>query len=98
MVHDLCQHCFTWVLYCATSKPADIVLLRIWSHSQKSASPHHVLLPAARKIKLAKPSTWSKEEIIGMKREALLDCFDTMKACYGHAWARTSVDLAIEVT
>lgn len=49
-----------------------------------------------RKIKLAKPSTWSKEEITGMKREALLDCFDTMKACYGHAWARTSVDLAIE--
>lgn len=32
-----------------------------------------------------------------MKREALLDCFDTMKACYGKAWARTSVDLAIEV-
>ena len=32
-----------------------------------------------------------------MKREALLDCFDTMKACYGRAWARTSVDLAIEV-
>ena len=32
-----------------------------------------------------------------MKREALLDCFDTMKACYGHAWARTSVDLAVEV-
>ena len=31
-----------------------------------------------------------------MKREALLDCFDTMKACYGRAWARTSVDLAIE--
>jgi len=62
-----------------------------------SASPHHVFLPVARKIKLAKPSTWSKEEITGMKREALLDCFDTMKACYGHAWARTSVDLATEV-
>lgn len=49
-----------------------------------------------RKIKLAKPTTWSKEEITGMKREALLDCFDTMKACYGHAWAWTSVDLAVE--
>ncbi|KAL3134781.1 hypothetical protein ABBQ32_007767 [Trebouxia sp. C0010 RCD-2024] len=49
-----------------------------------------------RKIKLMKPSTWSSKEILGMKREALLDCFDTMKACYGRPWARTSVDLAIE--
>lgn len=55
------------------------------------------LLFGIRKIKLAKPTTWSKEEITGMKREALLDCFDTMQACYGHAWARTSVDLAVEV-
>lgn len=52
---------------------------------------------ACRKIKPVKPSTWSAKEILGMKREALLDCFDTMKACYGRAWARTSVDLAIEV-
>lgn len=49
-----------------------------------------------RKIKLMKPSTWSSKEILGMKREALLDCFDTMKACYGRPWARTSVDLAIK--
>lgn len=53
---------------------------------------------ACRKIKPVKPSTWSAKEILGMKREALLDCFDTMKACYGRAWARTSVDLAIEVS
>ena len=52
---------------------------------------------ACRKIKLVKPSTWSSKEILGMKREALLDCFGTMKACYGKPWARTSVDLAIEV-
>lgn len=52
---------------------------------------------ACRKIKPVKPSTWSAKEILGMKREALLDCFATMKACYGRAWARTSVDLAIEV-
>lgn len=32
-----------------------------------------------------------------MKREALLDCYDTLKSCYGKLWARTSVDLAIEV-
>ena len=32
-----------------------------------------------------------------MKREALLDCYSTLKACYGKPWARTSVDLAIEV-
>ena len=32
-----------------------------------------------------------------LKREALLDCLDTARACYNNAWARTSVDLAIEV-
>ena len=32
-----------------------------------------------------------------LKREALLDCLDTARGCYAHAWARTSVDLAIEV-
>ena len=32
-----------------------------------------------------------------LKREALLDCLDTARGCYRHAWARTSVDLAIEV-
>ncbi len=32
-----------------------------------------------------------------LKREALLDCLDTARACYHNAWARTSVDLAIEV-
>ena len=49
-------------------------------------------------MKYARKGTWSHDEIVGMKREALLDCFDTMRACYGHAWARTLVDLAIEVT
>ena len=32
-----------------------------------------------------------------LKRDALLDCLDTARGCYAHAWARTSVDLAIEV-
>ena len=32
-----------------------------------------------------------------MKREALLDCLDTARDCYRHAWARTSVDIAIQV-
>ena len=32
-----------------------------------------------------------------LKRAALLDCLDTARGCYRHAWARTSVDLAIEV-
>ena len=50
-----------------------------------------------RKVKPAKPSTWAPKEILGMKREALLDCYTTLQACYGQPWARTSVDLAIEV-
>ena len=33
-----------------------------------------------------------------MKREAVLDCFAAARAAYKHAWARTSVDLAIEVS
>jgi len=33
-----------------------------------------------------------------LKRAALLDCLDTARGCYRHAWARTSVDLAIEVS
>lgn len=57
-----------------------------------------LLLSACRKVRFAKKSTWTHDEIIGMKREALLDCFDTMKACYGQAWAKTSVDLAIQVS
>ena len=32
-----------------------------------------------------------------MKREALLDCLATARARYDQAWARTSVDLAIQV-
>ena len=32
-----------------------------------------------------------------MKRDALLDCLDTARDCYCHAWARTSVDIAIQV-
>lgn len=32
-----------------------------------------------------------------MKRDALLDCLDTARDCYRHAWARTSVDIAIQV-
>ena len=31
-----------------------------------------------------------------MKREALLDCFDTARGRYDQAWARTSVDIAIQ--
>ena len=31
-----------------------------------------------------------------MKRDALLDCLDTARDCYRHAWARTSVDIAIQ--
>ena len=32
-----------------------------------------------------------------MKRDALLDCLDTARECYRNAWARTSVDIAIQV-
>lgn len=32
-----------------------------------------------------------------MKRDALLDCLDTARDCYRHAWAHTSVDIAIQV-
>ena len=66
----------------------------MWSTANGACT---VWICACRKIKPVKPSTWSAKEILGMKREALLDCFDTMKACYGRPWARTSVDLAIEV-
>ena len=31
-----------------------------------------------------------------MKREALLDCLDTARSRYDQAWARTSVDIAIQ--
>ncbi len=34
---------------------------------------------------------------MAMKRDALLDCLDTARDCYRHAWARTSVDIAIQV-
>ena len=40
---------------------------------------------------------WSSRESTAMKRDALLDCLDTARDCYRHAWARTSVDIAVEV-
>jgi hypothetical protein len=44
-----------------------------------------------------KGDTWSSKEAGAMKREALLACLETARDCYHNAWARTSVDLAIEV-
>jgi hypothetical protein len=41
-------------------------------------------------------AVWSSREALGMKREALLDCFDTARGRYHQAWARTSVDIAIQ--
>lgn len=40
--------------------------------------------------------TWSEAESAAMKRQALLDCIAAAKEQYHHAWACTSVDLAIE--
>ena len=40
---------------------------------------------------------WSSRESTALKRDALLDCLDTARDCYRHAWARTSVDIAIQV-
>lgn len=45
----------------------------------------------------AKAETWSSREAGGMKREAVLACLETARLCYQHAWARTSVDIAIQV-
>lgn len=42
--------------------------------------------------------TWSEAESAAMKRQALLDCIAAAKEQYHHAWACTSVDLAIEVS
>ena len=47
---------------------------------------------------MPRSTCWSSREILGMKREALLDCYRSMqKDMYGTLWARTSVDLAVEV-
>eukprot|EP00884_Botryococcus_braunii_P013754 jgi/Botrbrau1/2237/Bobra.101_2s0065.1 len=46
--------------------------------------------------KKEKVDTWSSREAGAMKREALLCCLETARQCYEHAWARTSVDIAIE--
>ena len=43
-----------------------------------------------------KDRAWSSRESAAMKRDALLDCLDTARDCYRHAWARTSVDIAIQ--
>ena len=40
---------------------------------------------------------WSAREAGAMKREALLDCMATAQSRYDQTWARTSVDLAIQV-
>lgn len=40
---------------------------------------------------------WSSRESTAMKRDALLDCLETGRDCYRHAWACTSVDIAIQV-
>ncbi|KAK9838128.1 hypothetical protein WJX81_002944 [Elliptochloris bilobata] len=57
------------------------------------------LKPAPEPAPAAAPSgggALRTRESGALKREALLDCLDTARGCYGHAWARTSVDLAIE--
>ena len=41
---------------------------------------------------------WTTAEALCMKREALLDCLETIKGRHHVAWARTSADIAIEVT
>ncbi|PSC74417.1 hypothetical protein C2E20_2477 [Micractinium conductrix] len=51
---------------------------------------------AARAQVGPKSATWSAAEVVSQRRAALLDCLDAAKACYRHAWARTSVDLLIE--
>ena len=40
---------------------------------------------------------WSPAQCLAMKRQALLDCIHAAKERYPQAWARTSVDLAIQV-
>ena len=42
-------------------------------------------------------SMWSHRQATCMKREALLECLEAARAVYGRPWARTSVDIAIEV-
>ncbi|KAK9818350.1 hypothetical protein WJX72_011096 [[Myrmecia] bisecta] len=64
---------------------------------EAEADPFGLEALIAPKPKAKKSSVlWSSREILSMKRDALLDCVDTMKACYRQAWARTSVDMAIE--
>ena len=60
---------------------------------------HAAMGPAScRKPDRPKSTCWSSREILGMKREALLDCYRSMqKEIYGNLWARTSVDLAVKV-
>ena len=40
---------------------------------------------------------WTASQCLAMKRQALLDCIQAAKERYPQAWARTSVDLAIQV-
>mmetsp|Transcript_20304 Transcript_20304/g.61186 ORF Transcript_20304/g.61186 Transcript_20304/m.61186 type:complete len:146 (-) Transcript_20304:180-617(-) len=41
-------------------------------------------------------ATWTYEECLNVRRWALLDCFDGMKAACSHAWAHLSTEIAIE--
>ncbi|CAL5220662.1 g2708 [Coccomyxa viridis] len=50
----------------------------------------------ATKKEQDRDKAWSSRESMAMKRDALLDCLDTARDCYRHAWARTSVDIAIQ--
>ena len=47
--------------------------------------------------RLKAEGVWTTAEALCMKREALLDCLETMQERHRLPWARTSIDIAIEV-
>ena len=47
--------------------------------------------------RLKAEGVWTTAEALCMKREALLDCLETMQERHKVPWARTSIDIAIEV-
>ncbi|KAK9850114.1 hypothetical protein WJX84_008973 [Apatococcus fuscideae] len=52
------------------------------------------LIPDPARLKAE--GVWTTAEALCMKREALLDCLETMRERHRLPWARTSVDIAIE--
>lgn len=37
------------------------------------------------------------QELLDKRREALLECLESLKGVYSKPWARTSVDIAVQV-